>query len=153
VTKVDATAGTSASARYQNASPEAPGMLTHVGCAAASVTVGIVNGSATIRAAVKAAGRSRCVTADVDYQLLSWGNRDNGAHAPTIDYLGTGPFCTASIDSDLSHARGYCEIMRSAREIERFMVRKMVRCGVNRHDAVSGVTAAAYKHCHCRAKP
>ena len=68
----------------------------------------------------------------------AWGDRDNGSHAPAIDYRGTVPSCSANIDFDLPQGRRCLEVPRSACVIKRFMVRKMVGNIACRHDAVTG---------------
>jgi hypothetical protein len=122
-------------------------MLTHIGCAATSVTVGIVNGGATIRAAVKATIHTRRVASDVYHQPLSWGDRNNGMHTTTIGLSGgTRAVSAASDDVEISDTRWNREILRCAGVVECLMVRKMVRGTACRHRAGTSAASASYKH-------
>jgi hypothetical protein len=100
-----------------------------------------------VRTAVKAAGRVRSVASDVYHQLLSRGDRNNDMHTPAIGFGRTPTVSAARNDRDMRHARWHREILRCARVVKRFMVRKLVRGTACRHHAVTSAgTAASRKH-------
>jgi hypothetical protein len=86
------------------------------------------------------------IAANEDHQLLSGCDWDNGMNTPAIGFGGTRSMSPESDDIDLRHARRDFEILRSARVVKRFMVRKRVWRSVVRHDDVTGVSAAPCQH-------
>ncbi len=67
-------------------------------------------------------------------------------HTPAVGFGGTRTVSAESDDLETRHARRHLEILRSARVIKSFMVRRRVGRRIHRHDTVTGVPAASGEH-------
>jgi hypothetical protein len=148
---VGPTASTATAPGYEDAVDELITTLPHVRSAAAAIAREAV---AAICSTVETPVFSGRVAADIYYQLLSRGNRDKGMYAPAEGTaVGTRALSAASNNCNVGHAFGHPEILRCARVIKRFVVRKMVRDTTAGHDADRGLRSAARKkHCNGRGK-